>query len=150
MGGATNILSLTGIRHTHTYVNINSTTNHPKPCSKRKQPLTTHSDPQNTGGLSHPRSRATTLSGHKTTHRDTPIYISIPPRASAYPHLRLGCRTCVRLVTVRVRSTTHRVTAHRDPTPTLSGLCYRRVSYPWVTRDDVRLSCLVIVTYLVW
>jgi hypothetical protein len=38
-------------------------------------------------------------------------------------------RTGVRLVTLRGYVVTLRVTAYRDPTPTLSGLCYRRVTY---------------------
>ncbi len=47
------------------------------------------------------------------------------------------------------RPTTHRVNTLRDQPHTHRGTSYRRVTYRQVTRQAIRLSCCVMVGYLV-
>ena len=94
-----------------------------KPCSKGSSRLTTHSDPQNTGGLSHPRFKSH-LSHHSKwsqnhTPRETLICICMGERLGIPPV------ACVRCALVWPLSAfgpgpfeTDRDTG--DPTPTLT------------------------------
>ena len=87
MGGATNILYLTGIRHTHTYMKIPNQpqrSNHAPKEAASQPPTVTHRT--QVGYPTHvPKAtQATTQSGHKTTHREKPLYISRGGAAAAY------------------------------------------------------------------
>jgi hypothetical protein len=130
VGGATVIPCLSGIRHTHTYVNINSTTSKGKPTSQ--------------GGVKQPHTPPLRVVTKPHIGREHYIYLyPHAPRHTPTPRFRPnGCSVPV----LCGQPATHRVNTHREHLTTLSNAAKHHPNKTKVLLKGVRLS----LGWVVW